>query len=376
MSTKQYTPEQKAAYAAKMKKRRQEARKAGGNQRIRVPRQVRRQTARIHIEDCTQNYLLALLNPYDSYGACIPSSYPLKSQKVHAFRRQTLTIGTGGVGYVSARACAANDGTCLQHTQVTSVGTAGTLLNAFTAINSSTISKLPYSTADFTAGNVEARLVSMGLRVMYMGREDARNGKIASVEAPDHEDLQALSASSIAGFECQSRQRPPEGWVYVNYSGPVKPSDIEFVSTPNVLGDQYILNHIIEGTAGDIYDYEFFVNFEYIGRSAVGKTQNHTDTQGYNKVQQVVKTVASEKPVEPSQAPGIVNQVVKAIGENMPGIIDAGKEIVGIMNLDPGSILRTALGGLSIASRQTPFGGLYGSGGMLAPSSSRGLLTF
>lgn len=358
MSRKTYTAEQKAAYYARKKAARAKARKQGGNQRIRIANSVKQQTQKIHIEDCTQEYLLALLNPYDSYGACIPSSFPLKSQKVHAFRRSTLTLGTTGVGYVSVRACAANDLVNMICTTVTSVGTTGTVLGSFTNLGGIAMTKLPYSNADFTAGNVQARLVSMGLRVMYMGREDARQGKISTVETPDHEDVSLLTGSSLSNFENLQRTRPPQDWVYVNYSGPVRPQDIEFESNPLCLGAEYILCHLIEGAPGDLYDFEFYQNFEYIGRSAVGKTQNHTDTQGYNKVQQVMKTVASEKPIEPSQAPGIISQVVKAIGDNLPQIAGMGRQILGIANLDPSSILRTALGGLQSTSRSIPFSNL------------------
>jgi len=377
MSNRQYTPEQKAAYAKKMKDRRDKARQAGGNQRVRVPAQIKRQNAKIHIEDCTQEYLLALLNPYDSYGACIPSSFPLKSQKVHAFRRQTLTLGTTGVGFVAVRACAANDLVSMIYTTATSVGTSGTVLGSFTNLGGVAMTKLPYNNADFTAGNVQARLVSMGLRVMYMGREDARQGKISTVETPDHEDVTALAGSSLANFENLQRTRPPQDWVYINYSGPVRPQDIEFEADPYSLGPEYILCHFIEGAAGDIYDFEFYQNFEYIGRSAVGKTQNHTDTQGYNKVQQVMKTVASEKPIEPSQAPGIINQVVQAIGDNLPQIAGMGRQILGIANLDPSSILRQALSGLSTLSRGQPFAALTAAGTSGRPSTGMArMLTF
>lgn len=362
MSKRVYTAEEKAQFAAMMKARRAKAKKAGGNRPIRVSRQVQYKSQTVHVEECSQSYLLALLNPYESYGACIPSSFPLKSQKVHAYMRGSLALGTGGVGYVIARGTAVNDSWATKSTTSSSVGTGATVLNSFTLITTTNMTKLPYTTADVTAGNVQSRIVSMGLRVRYTGREDARNGTVASVESPDHEDLALQTPDAINNYESLERVRPPEDWVYVNYSGPVSPSNIEFSSDAHPLGTSYILSHIITGVAGDIYDYEFYQNIEYIGRSSVGKTQNHVDEIGYGKIQQVVKGAASEGPITPAKSRPIADRVVQAIGNSIPGILDAGRRILGIMNLDPASILRQAIP--MITSHFNPMSQLGGGGTM------------
>jgi len=377
MSKRQYTAEQKAAYARKRAK----ARARGGNRKVRVNRAVRRGVKRgvIQMADCTQHYLLSLLNPYDSYGACIPSDYPLKSQKVHAFVRGTMVLGTTGVGFVNARPTSGSETVCVRSTTSTSVGTIATVCSAFTNITPSAMAKLPYSITDFSTGLVQARLVSAGLRIRYTGREDARNGIISSVEAQDHEDQDSVTPSALFNKENLERTRPEYDWTCINYSGPVAPGDIEYSNSPTPTGGNYIFSHVVEGVAGDTYEWEFFQSLEYIGTKAVGKTDSHSDIVGYNKVQEVVKSVAAEKPIKPSDSPSIITRVINAIGDNAGAIMNVGRQIGGIINMDPATILRTALGGLQSTSGNVPFRSLTQGAGSGMPHQGMGMsrmLTF
>lgn len=360
MATK-YTAEERKAYGVMMRKKRRTARKAGGSRPVRVSRQVRYTSTRVGMEGCSQSYLLSLLNPYDSYGACIPSSFPLKSQKVHAFIRGEMVVGTGGVGFVLIRPSCVNDVNITTSTTVTSAGTNATVMSAFSNKQAVRMLKLPYASADMTNGDIQARLVSAGLRIRYTGRQDSLNGTISTVESPDHEDLHSLTPIQLGSYEMMEKVRPGPDWTFCNYSGPVKPSDIEFTSNTQPLGtDLYVFCHMVNGTAGDTYEFEYYQNLEYIGRSSVGKTQNHTDPVGYGKIQQVVKTQSAEKPLTPYDALPVANTVVRSIAEAIPGMIETGREIVGVMNLDPGSLLRTALQGLTQQSRGPSLGEIGG----------------
>lgn len=371
--SKRYTAEQKAVYATKMRAQRtMAAKRAGGNRNVRVSRQVRLETRKLHIEDCSQEYIVSLLNPYDSYSACIPNFFPLKSQKVHAFSRATMTLGTSGVGYALAYANAANDVANLVVTTATSVGTTASALNGFTNLASTPMAKLPYAQLAFTQNQVMARLVSAGLRIKYIGRSDALNGLISTLEAPDHEDLAALTPVQIADYDQMENTRPKEdGWTYVNYSGPIAPGNLEFANTGYILGANGILSHIVVGTAGDEYTVEFYQNFEYIGSSAVGKSQNHSDPVGYSKVSQVIKSAASDKPLSPADGPGLISQFATAMGktiaDNAPSVIagglrSAGETVLGIVNMDPSSILRQAFAGLQAQHRGGSLGRLQSGG--------------
>lgn len=364
MSKREYTPEEKAAYKKKM----QAARKRTGAAKPRVSRQVSRPLKRyLQIEDCTQHYILSLVDPYTSYGACIPSSFPLASQKVHIFKRGTMVCGTTGFGFVLTGPNMSNDVNCITATQATSVGGASTTLNAYTNLLTVPNSKSPFANADFTANAVQGRIVSCGLRIRYVGRQDAMNGVVQSLEAPDHQDLNPYTFNSLGGFEQQTRKRPDGDWHYVQYSGPIAPTDIEFVNTPAFFASGAgFLCHSVKGSAGDSYEWELWTNMEFIGTVAVGKTANHVDEQGYGKVLQTVKEVSSKEALAVTQAPGIITKFVNAISAAAPTIYEGAKQIAGIASLDPSSILRQALKGMqSMSHSQTGNRMLAGGGGFL-----------
>lgn len=310
----QYTAAQKRDYARKMKARKALAKKSSGKGKVRVSRQVRHSINKVHIDECSQKYLLSLLNPYEQYNACIPSSFPLASQKVHVFNRGTLALGTSGLGYITCQPCIANDALVVTLTGSTSVGTDNTSINAFTNLSNLTMLKIPYSSADIAARNIQGRIVSVGLRVRYIGRADALNGLIRSIEEPDHTTLANLTPNQIYSYDQVGTERPSsDNWTGVNYSGPTTPSDIEFSNIQYPLGAVPFMAHIIAGVAGDEYAWEIYENIEYIGKLAVAKVQNSSDPKGYAKVQETIKGISAMGPVTPKDAPAAINRFTSSM---------------------------------------------------------------
>lgn len=336
-----YTAEQKRAFAKKQKERRAKAMKAtGGQSKVRVSRQVKRQTQKIQVEQCSQNYLLSLINPYKSIDACIPSSFPLKSQKVHVFNRGTLSLGTTGVGYITCTPTLANDTLVVTHTQGTSVGTSNTSINAFTNLINLFMLKIPFSSADIAGRFIQGRIVSCGLRVRYIGRSDALNGLIRSIEEPDHSTLAPLTPNEIYSYDQTSVQRPSESeWTSVNYSGPTTPNDVEFANVQYPLGNVPFMAHIIAGLAGDEYAWEIYENIEYIGKLATSKTLNGTDPRGYAKVSQVIKGASSDGPITPQKGATLINDFAIAMGE---GVVNVAAGAMGVNSLQANSALKVA----------------------------------
>jgi len=203
-------------------------------------------------------YLLSLLDPTseESRGACIPSGFPMPSQKVRAYCRGSFNVGTTGNGFIAFRPMIVNDAIALTFTGSASVGDAGTILSAFTNLASDSFNKLPFTTAQVvTNATVAGRVVSACLRVRYAGTESSRAGLITTIEHPDHGSLYGISANDIAQFENAYRERPSgDGlWTQVNWSGPGSPSEVEYVNLANVITSGTPIAITISGNAATAY---------------------------------------------------------------------------------------------------------------------------
>lgn len=337
---KQYRPVKAARKPAK------KVYKKRANARAMVQAQnLRRQY--IKVEDCTAMYLMSLLDPTseESRGACLPSGFPMPSQKARAFVRGTFTLGTTGDGFILLQPLLVNDIAALSFTGSASIGTAGSSLASFTNLATSMFSKLPFSESQVvTNQTVAGRVVSACLRVRYAGAESTRQGLITTLEHPDHGNLALSSAIEITTYENSYRERPNgDGqWAQVNWSGPVAPSETEYVNVRNICGTGVapIAICVNGGAPSQAYEYEAWINVEYIGKDTIGKSINHVDEQGYGNVIQVVKGVAGTKSLTPEAAPSVLEKFGNAVIDNMPQIVGTiGK---GIDAFSPGSMLGQA----------------------------------
>jgi len=183
-----------------------------------------------------------------------------------------------------------------------SVGTSATAFASFTALASGFMTKIPYTTAQLTGGNVQGRLVSGCLRIRYTGTEDGRAGVVSLFEDPDHLDVQTTSSNNISLFDSCGKERVSgEGnWHQINWSGPAKQNEQEYVQTAGFTGNSYTHVIAVNGTctaAGALgpatFEYEIWENLEYLGRDVVGKTNNSLDPQGTSHVIGAAKSAQS-----------------------------------------------------------------------------------
>jgi len=337
--------------------------KAYVNSRAMVQSQnLRRQY--IKVEDCTAMYLMSLLDPTSeqSRGACIPSGFPMPSQKNRAYVRGSFNTGTTGDGYILFRPSLVSDQAAVTMTGSASVGNAATSFSAFTNIVTDFFTKLPYTTAQLaTNQEVAGRLVSACLRVRYAGTEASRAGLITTLEHPDHASIANFSINEIGQFESAYRERPnPDGqWAQVNWSGPVQPREVEYLNEVNASGvstNTPVMGIGINGTAAAAsYEYEAWINVEYIGKITTGKSLNKVDEQGYGNVLQCVKSIAGTKSLSPEATESVISRFGNAVIDNMPQIIGVvGK---GIDAFNPGSMIGQAykhLYGLNPSAQHRP----------------------
>jgi len=255
---------------------------------------------------CTRKYAASLIDPSGdaSRGACVPFGFPMPSQKARAWVRGTFSTGTTGTGFIAFTPTIANDQTAVAYTQTTSVGNANNALSAFTNLDSVSQGKLPYSTAQLAASNsVEGRFVSGGLKIRYIGPQDTCGGFSLALEDPDHVSLFNQAGNELLQFEAANmKQITTSGdWHLINWSGPVKQAESEYVTTP-IYSTSYPMVIYIDGTfqsnAGGqavsgpaTFEYEAWTNVEYVGRDTTGKTDNEADPQGASTAVAVIKSV-------------------------------------------------------------------------------------
>jgi len=309
----------------------------------------------LKVSDCSMRYMATLCNPFQAEpGACVPCDlFPLPSQKIRAFTRGSFQVGTGGVGFIMAAPCSANNSPALAFTQAASVVDSSINVNSnITGNQTQLLAGLPYTSAQ-VSGTVQARVVAMGLRVRYAGTEAGRSGTIIAYEDQDHQGLGTpggtttnynsvqLNSSAMA-----SRPSGDGSWdATVCSSGPCTPIELEFSNNgayPHVPVASQTLNAaaylliMVKGIAGDQYDFECYEHIEYIGTNVQAKTPSHADTAQYGSIIQASKEIANIKPLTPSSGPGLFERFSNKVSESLPQLIEFGMGAFRALEGDPG----------------------------------------
>jgi len=280
---------------------------------------------------CTKHYLSSILDPVgeDSRGACVPSGFPMASQKVRQFLRGTIPTNATGDGFICWRPTFANDAACVSLTSGSSVWTAGTALSGATNLTTLSMATLPYTSAQCTSANLDQRFVSGCLRIRYTGTEDARGGIISVLEEPDHNDLLAQTGTAILSYENCQRSRPSgDGeWTTVCWSGPVRQSEVDYISATN-LNYMFVILLKAPSTTVMNFEWEIWQNIEYIGSIPTGKTDSHVDPTGMSAVLTGTKKVSSTQPIGSTESKNSVMSNIAQGISNIDGHINTAKTIV------------------------------------------------
>jgi hypothetical protein len=277
------------------------------------------------ISECGLMYASALADPANTpVGACIPFGFPIPSQKIKTFSRGTFALGTTGFGFAVAKPILANDSGNVLVTSSTSVGGSTTLLSAFTNTVANATTKLPFNTAQMADSQnpVAGRTVAMEIRVRYAGTEQGRNGIVSSLEEPDHRDLKGISPATFSSYTSSLNERPPPdgSWHSVKWSGPVSSSELNYVTTAYFL-NLHPIGFSIQGVAGDLYEWEFYIHNEYTGTVVNGMTPSHADSDAYTKVVETYKSITSNSPLNNDSAPTAFSEFVSSAGSTLKGLV-------------------------------------------------------
>jgi len=366
MSTSQYVPKKdmkrvrkRNAYAARKTYKTNPRYTRSGVQKLAPPKLA------LKVSDCSMRYMAALCNPFQAEpGACVPCDlFPLPSQKIRAFTRGSFALGTGGVGFILAAPCSANNAPALAFTQAPSVFGTGTPVDAAIVGNQTQfLAGLPYTIAQ-VGTTVQSRVVSMGLRIRYSGAEGTRSGTIIAYEDQDHQGLGSPGGTSTNYNSIQlntsamaSRPSGDGSWdATVCSSGPCTPVELEFTNpgayphsiTQTINAAGYLLI-MVNGVAGQTYDFECFEHIEYIGTNVAAKTPSNADTDQYGKIIQASKEIANVKPLTPSSGPGLFERFSKKVAESLPQLIEFGVGAARALEGDPGGYAQLLGGAVSM----------------------------
>lgn len=327
----------RAAPSAAFKGRRTAARKTTRRTARRAPKVPIRSSslmkqAPLRIPECTQNYFVALYDPWMvPQGICIPSNnFPLPSQKIKCFLRGQFVLGTTGHGYVVITPSTTNTGQCLTFTTATSVGTEATVLGSFTNLGGAQCLDLPYSNTQLvTNKEVAARIAAVGCRVRYAGRSDQRSGIYASLEEPDHASTNALVFQDVQqqyANATTTRPSPNADWdAAVTYSGATATYMVDFVNLTNPIsavatGGGSPMCITCQGLAGDIIEFEYAIHVEYLGRIVSGRSPSHADPATYgNALRQAKSDAASGSLTKAKIVPGFKN-FLSSVWDSLPSL--------------------------------------------------------
>lgn len=284
--------------------------------------------------ECAVKYLAALAQPFSgaAVGACLPYEPSHNSLKVTTVQRFNLTTNASGVGILMIAPCIANDQGAIWYTDTTGVDSgivctantppAGWLVRNFVGI--------PFTAAQIASGGVAGRVVSVGLRVQYLGVASAMGGSFSSYVDPEHanvNDTFGTNANFYASPEVKVQRVTAKP--FEQGFGIIKPTEAAYKGVPDARATQttigvaghswiypwsmYDINGVgsgmtgsivngappimfrIAGSVSQVYYVEVIQHLEYVGRTvAYGATASHNDQPTATKIDHAVNEALSD----------------------------------------------------------------------------------
>jgi len=296
------------AYSRRVKKKNRVRRRTRTG-RVRKTRMAKKAIRRVkkgaNLPGCTRLYAKALLNPHDPsvIGVCYPAGLTIPSMKFHQKLKGTVTIHANGIGAILMRDCLNKDQAAVFATNNTTASWAptatDTVFSSLTNTTETNFTQIPFEVATFTSRGIEGRMVTMGYRYKYAGRQDALSGICYDLEEPDHKNLQAQSLKNVMDHRMTYVHPVDNEWHYVKWSGPVKQEEVDYSATGYAgnAGD-FMLGTVFIGLPADTpIIWEADVHLEFHGAQAFAATFNQVDEVGASKVVNAAKKDAQDHTV-------------------------------------------------------------------------------
>lgn len=172
----------------------------------------RKRRGTVAMSECARKYLACITRPFssDALGACLPFPPDRNSLKATGLTRFTLTADASGNSFVAFAPCTANDRVAywLNYTTGTWPITVVTADTAPANYAAGKFTTLPYAQAQLTT-TVQARIVSVGFRITYIGSVTNMAGFYYAYCDPGHGDINSSDFTMnnvFAAAECKTRR--------------------------------------------------------------------------------------------------------------------------------------------------------------------------
>lgn len=290
-----------------------------------MPKQSPQQ--QVFISDCTKGYAKTLSNPFDYHGYGLTCTPTIPSLKQNAFVKGTLnTSDNNGFGFILADpiAAAINNANCVW------TSSAATAITQTDITDGNTIamgSNSPYVAAQFNGqeDGISVRVVSAGLRIRYTGTTLNQGGTVYSLSHPSHADMDDSSLSEVRAINVTKNFAVTRDWISVLWC-PVVPADYGYTSIlPGILAPFLHIMQVPVGIALT-FEFEFNVNFEFVGSPIRGMTPSHSDAQGFTATQSALQ--GSDMVVAPGQQAKQTKGLLSKIGTSL---IDDASRVGGFL---------------------------------------------
>lgn len=301
--------------------------------KAKVVRRVRSRQP-IALSECAQKYAIAISAPWDprAEGACIPRHPSRPSQKVKTFARFTMTIGTGGVGFVHVIPSLAANAVNAVYTSSTYAGTTiGGVSTATTGIstygNNSPYQLTAFSASGSGAPNIQGRVVSVGMSIQYTGTKLNEGGLYYMLVDPNHQNCNRFTSLADIGAFAEAltiRVDDSKQWLLTssienkeleyynsNTNAAITALDavfpysqgIEFSGPDTTLGGSPMMV-AVTGTAGNTFQVEIVQHVEFVGYGCqAAVTPTHGDSRGFELVAAASARLPALRASNPRQSP-------------------------------------------------------------------------
>jgi hypothetical protein len=234
----------------------------------------------------------------------------------------TLAVGTNGFGYVACGGQFANDAASPGNYRAAYWST-----EAFTGVQIYTPSgadvagtasgnlNSPYPVSGLTVQGVEYRQVALGVRVRYMGKELDRAGRLVAFEHPEHHGLNDYTMSQILAYpETESVGNDADRPWICQTAQPKRAAEFSYRDYSSSGQDNPYLAVVIDGNAGDKWEFEVYSLVETVGPNVTNPTESYADDGMASRISTLVGHYAtSSLDVISSMSLGQLDQLGRTI---------------------------------------------------------------
>lgn len=261
---------------------------------------------------CVVAYAHAIFDSFSqkALGACIPQYMAGDSFKQYGFIRGSMTIGTGGIGYVAMAPTVVNNLPSIIHTTSAFTGVAVDTTIATTGVEAIDCVNLQVASSDIDASpNVASgRIVAAALSIEYASAIKDIAGTVYSFSSINRTPADGQTVATLGAIRNCARQRVDAKSLYLPqfginqyeqmYSGDTYASanlkiypysgEIDQDGTAEVPATALFL---VEGTPGHVFNFEYVIHAEIIGRAVTALT---TKSDAHEMGARTVSTAAAE----------------------------------------------------------------------------------